>query len=152
MRKTALYRHFDAAGGLLYVGISKDAGRRISEHSKSDWFDAVERVEVEFYPTRDAALAAEKTAIRTERPAHNKTVGGMRRAVSGGATPLAQVLGETGLSQKQFGDLVGVNQATISKFAKAKARPGLALALKIERETNGAVPVSCWFEAEGTAA
>lgn len=58
---------------------------------------------------------------------------------------LENFLTQTGITQRAFGELIGVNQATISKFAKSKARPGLALALKIERETNGAVPVSSWF-------
>lgn len=66
-----LYRHFDAAGRLLYVGISLNALQRLLEHDQAPWFDEIVRVEISRYPTRLAALAAERQAIRGEGPAHN---------------------------------------------------------------------------------
>lgn len=68
----SLYRHFDAAGRLLYVGISLNALSRLSQHkSESSWFFNITRVEIEQHPTRAAAAAAEIEAIRTEDPLHN---------------------------------------------------------------------------------
>lgn len=68
-----LYRHFDAAGDLLYVGISLSAIGRLAQHRASaDWFDQIAKVEIEQFETRDLALAAEAAAIDTERPRHNK--------------------------------------------------------------------------------
>jgi len=71
--ETQLYRHFDKAGNLLYVGVSLDALYRLGQHkSNAQWFSSIARVTVERFPTRGAALAAERIAIQTERPHHNK--------------------------------------------------------------------------------
>jgi hypothetical protein len=67
-----LYRHFDANGKLLYVGISLSAIIRLAQHkSCSVWFDKIARVEIEFLPTRTAAVSAERLAIQNEKPKHN---------------------------------------------------------------------------------
>lgn len=69
---TALYRHFAADGTLLYVGISLSWPERTRAHrSDSRWFDQVARLEIEHFPTRDEALAAEREAIQCERPKFN---------------------------------------------------------------------------------
>ena len=70
--RTHLYRHFAADGTLLYVGISLSALGRLQAHRASAWSEDIARVEVETYPTRAAALAAEKAAIKSERPKHNR--------------------------------------------------------------------------------
>lgn len=72
MSKTALYRHFDAGGQLLYVGISNDALRRLCQHKdRSSWYEQIRRVDVEWLPSREEALAAEAIAIAKEAPAFN---------------------------------------------------------------------------------
>ena len=72
--KTALYRHFDADGMLLYVGISKNPKRRMSEHSsRAAWFSQIAHVAVEWLDSRTAALLAERRAILSERPEHNSS-------------------------------------------------------------------------------
>lgn len=73
--KTHLYRHFDANGQLLYVGISLSALKRLSQHnSQSRWADQIANVTIETFPTRDSALAAEREAIISERPIHNRAL------------------------------------------------------------------------------
>ena len=68
-----LYRHFDAAGVLLYVGITRNMRLRNNCHNHtSPWWSEVSSTTVEKLPTRDAALRAEEIAIRTERPIHNQ--------------------------------------------------------------------------------
>jgi hypothetical protein len=68
----SLYRHFDAAGELLYVGVSISAVARLSEHARaSRWASQIARVDIERHPTREAALAAEAAAIKAERPRYN---------------------------------------------------------------------------------
>jgi hypothetical protein len=69
---TDLYRYFDKDDRLLYVGISFHAAARASQH-KADkpWWPQSVRMEIEHLPTREAALAAEANAIRTEAPLHN---------------------------------------------------------------------------------
>ncbi|MGQ4661296.1 hypothetical protein [Lysobacter sp. F6437] len=69
--ETALYRHYDGRGALLYVGISLCAIYRLSQHRRKPWSRQIARVSIEWHPTRSAALAAEKKAIKRERPIHN---------------------------------------------------------------------------------
>jgi predicted GIY-YIG superfamily endonuclease len=72
MTQTALYRHYDAGGRLLYVGISIDPNRRFRKHSyESDWFDRVTTVKIERFATHAEAVAAERVAVRDEKPEHN---------------------------------------------------------------------------------
>lgn len=70
--KTALYRHFDADGQLLYVGISNDALRRLLQHkARAGWYQQIVRVDVQWLGSRELAIAAEADAIRRESPTWN---------------------------------------------------------------------------------
>lgn len=70
---TDLYRHFDKDGRLLYVGISFRAIIRQAAHrNAAPWWDDVVTITVERFPSRKAALAAEKRAVEAEKPMHNK--------------------------------------------------------------------------------
>lgn len=72
-KKAALYRFFGADGKLLYVGISADAFNRAKGHaSTSDWSDEAASMTVTRYPTRFAAMKAERQAIGVECPLYNK--------------------------------------------------------------------------------
>lgn len=76
-RKTALYRHFDAAHSLLYIGISLSAVQRLKQHmGDKEWAGDIAAVTVEHFDTREDALDAERKAIQNEKPrwniAHNK--------------------------------------------------------------------------------
>ena len=69
---TSLYRFYDAAGVLLYVGITRRGWHRFDEHSASkDWWSQVVTTRVEHFPTRDQARKAELVAIASESPQHN---------------------------------------------------------------------------------
>jgi predicted GIY-YIG superfamily endonuclease len=68
-----LYRFWGKNKELLYIGISKSFGNRFNQHAHiAEWFAAAETVTIEHYPTRKSVEAAEKKAIRAERPLHNK--------------------------------------------------------------------------------
>lgn len=70
--RTSLYRHFNSAGELLYVGVSLSALNRLGQHADhSEWFKAISRVSIEHFETRHQALEAERCAIIKERPKHN---------------------------------------------------------------------------------
>lgn len=71
-RPHALYRFFDHAGVLLYVGRTVDPGSRWKQHSKEKlwWLDVVS-VRVEHFPTLNAVAKAERRAIETEHPRYN---------------------------------------------------------------------------------
>lgn len=67
-----LYRHFDAAGRLLYVGVSLSTTVRLMAHmARADWADQIATITVERFYSRTAALHAERTAIKAEKPLHN---------------------------------------------------------------------------------
>jgi hypothetical protein len=86
--RTELYRHFDKSGALLYVGISLSTAQRMGEHRNgSAWWRKVVSITIERFPTREAALAAERKAVQTEHPAHNVT-GRLRGFRTGGSTQL----------------------------------------------------------------
>lgn len=69
---TTLYRLFDKAGVLLYVGIAGNPGRRFQQHRGAKlWWGMVARITVEHFETRELAAKAEICAIQTEAPAHN---------------------------------------------------------------------------------
>lgn len=67
-----LYRFYSATGQLLYVGITMNPPARWKKHKESkDWWGEVVGITLETYPTRDDLQAAERRAIRVERPLHN---------------------------------------------------------------------------------
>jgi hypothetical protein len=71
--KTALYRHFDKDGQLLYVGISLSHVARLSQHRDgSPWYEDIAHVTIEWHKTRVDAELAETTAIGREAPKYNK--------------------------------------------------------------------------------
>jgi predicted GIY-YIG superfamily endonuclease len=70
---TLLYRLWDRWGRLLYVGISGNPIERWRTHAqKKRWWCAVDLITWEAHTKEHLALAAERTAIRSERPAHNR--------------------------------------------------------------------------------
>lgn len=72
MTRTALYKHYNEAADLLYVGISVRPGERLSEHlAGSHWADEIAHVSLEWFATREDAEKAERIAIRDESPWHN---------------------------------------------------------------------------------
>lgn len=72
MTRTALYRHYNADGALLYVGISNSPIYRLRQHEASAWFFNISNVSIEWHATERAARAAERKAIAVERPLHNR--------------------------------------------------------------------------------
>lgn len=70
--RTALYRFYDTASRLLYVGITEQVGRRWDAHMRlRPWWPEVHRQTVDWFDTREEATEAEVTAIASERPRHN---------------------------------------------------------------------------------
>lgn len=71
--KPTVYRLYDAAGELVYVGYSADAIKRSMQHArKSSWWPEIVRAECDFYDTREEAMAAEKALIKRHQPRFNK--------------------------------------------------------------------------------
>lgn len=73
MARTALYRHFNKDGVLLYVGITLRVIDRLAQHSnQSCWYDQIAYIKVEYFETRDEAIKAEQLVIVREKPLFNK--------------------------------------------------------------------------------
>jgi hypothetical protein len=73
--RTAVYRFFNAAGVLLYVGVATWPPTRWKQHAKEkSWWGEVADKTTTWYPTRVEAEAAEAVAINTEKPLHNDMI------------------------------------------------------------------------------
>lgn len=92
IREHFVYRVYDAAGSLLYVGRTKRPNLRWAEHIKSGapWVTAAARFRVVGPLPYAPAHQLEQRVIRTERPLHN--IYGLR----GGFTPWATGNGGSG--------------------------------------------------------
>lgn len=71
-RETTVYRFYGYDSALLYVGISHAVFTRWQQH-KSDkhWWSEICSASLQHFTTRQAALATELEAIRSERPRYN---------------------------------------------------------------------------------
>ncbi len=73
MQRTALYRHFDSDGLLLYVGVARNPAKRLASHRRwSPWFEGIAKVDIQWFDNEGDAYAAEREAIRTENPLCNR--------------------------------------------------------------------------------
>ena len=71
-RATFLYRFYDAADVLLYVGITDNLAERTWSHARaSTWMEFAVRSTIERYMKRPEAEAMEVAAIRAEGPLFN---------------------------------------------------------------------------------
>lgn len=78
-----LYRLYNRAGSLLYVGITDNVFRRWKEHSRDKpWWTEVHKFTQDWYPDRASVEAAERHAITTECPSYN-VIGSRSLAIRG---------------------------------------------------------------------
>lgn len=69
---TALYRYYDDADRLLYIGITDHLiGRTLDHVQGSSWAEFATRATIERHPTRKDAEDAERAAIKAEGPLFN---------------------------------------------------------------------------------
>lgn len=151
MTRTALYRHYDAAGALLYVGITDCLTERDKQHrATAHWHGEVMRTETQWCDGRQAALIAEWEAIRDENPIHNK-----RRAPPACLMPVAekrsyhqQALGAFFARKKgqqaTLAKAVGISASYMSELLTGRRVPSLDVALRISAATGGAVSLRSW--------
>jgi hypothetical protein len=73
-RVWTVYRYYDAAGRLLYVGVTGNGHYRAHAHSRGSvpWWPLVARGEFEHFTTMAEAFSEELRQITTLRPAYNK--------------------------------------------------------------------------------
>lgn len=102
-RRTAVYRLYDAAGDLLYVGATQSPRARFQHHATHKaWWPEVHKDDVQWHPDRAEALRAEAVAIREETPRYNTRVplpdGSLRGStVRSDVPPIARGRGARGM-------------------------------------------------------
>lgn len=120
--KHGVFRFYDASQALLYVSLSdRSLAKEIARLSSTSWMsDAdITRTAVTWYSNVDEAAAVRDSALKTEKPRHNKTPDRVRKTVdiSGEAQGAlrarlddgAHALGIPVLSgQKYLGELITV--------------------------------------------
>lgn len=135
MTKVALYRHFDAAGTLLYVGITAKMKARQAAHAKgAPWAAEIAKITHEWLPTREEALAAEAMAIRDEAPRFNRyrprdmaTAGPFQRGLVG-------LMESTGTTSAALAQATGVSVELIMKLrGRPTASTVVETAIKLAR-------------------
>jgi len=67
----AVYRMFDRAFRLLYVGKTSNAGQRFGDHSAKRWFPQVQMITLQWFESEDLAAVEERRAIAAECPLYN---------------------------------------------------------------------------------
>lgn len=67
-----VYRLFDAAGQLLYVGCTMNGASRLGSHRDKPWWTQVASASFEHFSSYAEASRAEYAAIEAERPRHTK--------------------------------------------------------------------------------
>lgn len=70
-RRAAVYRLYDSAGALLYIGSAFDPEKRCQAHRRKPWWRQVAQRVDEWHATRVHAYTAEMAAISIERSAYN---------------------------------------------------------------------------------
>lgn len=94
-----LYRFFNEAGELLYVGITKDPFNRFKGHqSEKQWFPEVSRSTMQHFPTRADLIVAEEKAIQEESPKYNIALSGRPPSA-----PTLKIRGEHSQARSVFG-------------------------------------------------
>ena len=72
--RTGVYRIRGEAAELLYIGLTNCLPVRWNSHMLyQPWWHEVRSLAIEYYDSREAAAAAEKAAIKAEKPKYNKT-------------------------------------------------------------------------------
>jgi hypothetical protein len=129
-RRTALYRLYDGADELLYVGIAFDPEARWDYHAGSAaWWPLVERKAVEWHDTRTLALEFEARAIAAERPLYN---------VRGSQVPRQRVDG-TPPSKRTPSRFFRLSDQDWEDFGRACAARGMTRSEVIRANMNEAI-------------
>lgn len=71
--ETFLYYCRNASGRALYIGVTSDVARRVSQHRDKHWWVGVSHVETTRCATRADALALETVEIKALQPPFNRS-------------------------------------------------------------------------------
>lgn len=98
-----LYRMYDAEGTLLYIGISKSAIKRLTQHMvEQPWVQQIAKVDIEQLECdRTTAMQIEREAIIDEKPKYNVVHNGRAETTSVPAGEHEQQTGAAGKGQRK---------------------------------------------------
>lgn len=144
-----LYRLFNVANELIYIGITGNINSRFERHSeKTPWWNEVASCTVEFFFDRRSLSTAESSAIYLEKPLYNVQhrtgmvhLTQIERDSRSAAIPrdfsyprigrVSVDLDEAGLDElmtanaetraQRFGDLIAKHQAVITELSRLRA-------------------------------
>ena len=127
-----LYKHYDANGDLLYVGITVSTIRRTREHIKrAEWYDQIVRIEISRFISREDAIKAEEVAIHVEKPRFNKQKverhWGLCPSKVSGAHP----------AERNRARSASLTMATLPKFISAVVQPAASSAVTTRFDRTG---------------
>jgi len=132
MTRTALYRHYDADGCLLYVGITDCLSERDKQHAAtSHWHGSVQSTVTEWCLSRQHALDLEAVAIKHEKPEFNtmkpRLVSAITTHKSGAVHPILPdveaFLDKTGMGETYFGKRAANNSELVARKFIAENSP-----------------------------
>jgi DNA-binding XRE family transcriptional regulator len=122
---TTLYRFYDAADRLLYVGISDRPQMRTAEHRRrAPWWDQAVRSTLERFASRADAAQAETSAICSESPVFNllgKPVAGQDRSTAKcflSPAVVRQLRTERGMTMEALAHAAGLTLSTVARIEK----------------------------------
>ena len=134
----ALYRLRDKEARLLYVGISTSLMARLQQHAAGKrWWPAVSTIDVEHFPNRQAAAAAEAAAIASESPVHNVV---MAIPTMGGWQELRRARRNRGHTLTSLAKAAGMSLGYLSDLENGRRRPNATVTKKLAVALN--VPAS----------
>lgn len=140
-----VYRFFNSAGDLLYIGTTEDFARRSAQHrALREWWPEVASHTIEEHSTRQAAEQAERAAIFAENPRYNVADHPQHRP------RIARRRLHDGpiLAMHEIAEYIGVSRQRASELTKTSEFPRPAARLKMGalwRTTE----VVAWAEARG---
>ncbi|AEK07806.1 endonuclease [Mycobacterium phage Yoshi] len=101
-----LYRIYDNAGTLLYVGATTNPPTRFADHHRMQpWWATADTIKLQHLPSPEALVEAELDAIAAEKPVYN--IAGTRRHGLRARKPNIRKKGEGGIFQRPNGLWVG---------------------------------------------
>lgn len=127
--RTAVYRFYDAADRLLYVGITDSIAARWESHSAAKaWWGDIHRATVVWHDSRTTAHAEESAAIAQEHPVHNVLGTGREFRRLGPPFRTAWLAGAFEIQQR-----LGVNRQRVQQIVAEAGFPAPYATIKVGR-------------------
>ena len=132
--ETALYHIFGDADLLLYIGISKDFGKRWKDEARDfPWWGEKRSMTVRWYASRPAAEAAEMAAIAAENPKHNKRRPPVPQMAPARPAPRLPVVCPSRLTYREAALKLGVSLSSLYRLMNAGEIQSIELGPQVMR-------------------